>query len=283
LCAFENILKALLSKTIYSRGKILSMKFKQIVILVLCAVGMFFFSGCFYLRMREVKNQLANFDKYYIVEDSKQLSISAKTPVLYPEDIVRIMRSEPTAKEQTKSRLHYDYILEKQYQAGKDEQGNYNIKMRFSFAGGKLNKVVIDKSFFAIIPKNVFIALLKSFGSAKIDVINRRASISPKIDELYLPDKNEVVALLGRPYRQKDDIYVYNYLRENPNTKNNKLLPAEFFYNKAGNCIKCHSKVLGEITCSAMPKQLPADANTPAIANPRSDEQAVRMKTVISR
>lgn len=259
------------------------MKLSRIIILVLCSVGMVFFSGCFYLRMREVKSQLANFNKYYIVEDSKHLSISAKTPVLYPEDIVRIMHSEPTVKEQTTNELYYDYVLEKQYQTEKNEQGDYNIKLRFVFTKGKLNKILIGERLFAIIPKNVFMALLKSFGSAKIDIKNRCASISPKIDELYLPDKNEVVALLGRPYRQKDNIYVYNYLRKSPNMGNDKFLPAEFFYNKAGDCIKCHSKVLGEITCSAMPKQLPVDTNTPAIANPRSDGQAVRMKTVISR
>jgi hypothetical protein len=261
------------------------MKLRQIIILVLCAVGMVFVSGCFYLRLREVKSQLANFDKYYIIEDSKQLSISAKTPVLYPEDIVRIMRSEPTAKEQIKSELYYDYILEKQYQAAKDEQGDYNIKMRFSFAGGKLNKVLIDKSFFAIIPKNVFIALLKSFGSAKIDIKNRRALIKPKIDEMHLSDMNEVAALLGKPSWQRDNRYVYNYLRNSLNAKsvNKKILPADFIFDKQGKCIKCRSMVLGEITCSMPSKRLPSDANTSANADPCSDGQAVQIKTVISR
>lgn len=259
------------------------MKLKQIILLVLCTVGMIFLSGCFYLRLREVKNQLADFDKYYIIEDSKQLFISAKTPVLYPDDIVRIMRSDPTAKEQTKSELYYDYILEKQYASAKDEQGDYDIKMRFSFAGGKLNKIVIDEPFFAIIPKNVFIALIKSFGSAKIDIINRRALISPKIDELRLPDKNEVVVLLGKPSWQRDNRYVYNYLRKSPNAKNNKkLLPADFIFDKQGNCIKCRSMVLGEITCSPL-KQLPADANASASTEACSGGQAVQIKTVISR
>jgi len=269
------------------------MKLSRIIILFLCAAAMVFVSGCYYLRLQEVKNQLADFDNYYILEESGQLSISAKMPILYPDDIVRIVNSEPTAKEQTKSELYYDYVLEKQYQSAKNEQGDYNIKLRFLFARGKLNKILIDERLFAIIPKNVIIALVRSFGSAKIDVKNLRFSLSVNVDKIHLPDANEVVASLGKPYSQKDNTYAYNYLRKSLNAKNNdngKLASAEFVFNKDGNCIKCRSKVFGipfemdlEKIVQKQKEQLPSGAKTSAGADPCSDGQAVQMEIIVNR
>jgi hypothetical protein len=242
------------------------MRLSRIIILFFCAAGMIFVSGCYYLRLQETKNQLANFDKYYILEDDGHLSISAKRPILYPEDVVRILNSEPTAKEQTKSELYYDYILEKQYQSAKNEQGEYSIKLR-----------LIDERLFAIIPKNVVIALARSFGSAKIDVKNRRFSLNINVDQVHLPDVNEVVASLGRPSWQKDNRYVYNYLRKSLNAKNtkNKLIPAEFVFNKDGNCIKCRSRVFGIPFEKDIEKQL--------LSGTKTDGQTAQIKIVINR
>lgn len=253
------------------------MKLSRIIILFLCAVGMMFISGCYYFRLQETKSQLMNFDKYYIIEDGNQFSISASKPILYPDDIVRIFKSEPAVKEQTTNELYYDYVLEKQYQAGKDEQGDYDIKLRFVFADGKLNKLLIDERFFMILPKNVVIALAKSLGNAKIDVMNRRLSLNLNVSQIHLPDVNEVVASLGKPSWQKDNRYVYNYLRKSINAKNNNGKPAwaDFVFDKEGKCIKCRNRVFG------IPFEM--DIEKQPLSDTKTDGQTVQLKIVVNR
>ncbi|HBG78290.1 MAG TPA: hypothetical protein DDW84_05510 [Phycisphaerales bacterium] len=261
------------------------MKLNQTIILFLCAAGMAFISGCYYLRLQETKNQLANFDKYYIIEDSNQFSISAKKPTLCPDDVIRIFKSEPAAKEQTTTEMYYDYILEKQYQAEKNEQGDYNIKLRFVFVKDKLNKLLIDERLFAIIPKNAVIALAKALGSAKVDMQKRSFSLTANAGHIHLPDADEVVASLGKPSWQKDNRYVYNYLRNSPNAKNasKNIQPADFVFDKDGNCVRCRSRAFGIPFEMDIEKPLPSDANTSADAEACSDGQPAQIKINIKR
>ena len=206
-------------------------------------------SGCFYLRLQRVKGQLAEFDEYFEIKEGEKFCLISKEPVLFPSDLTRIMEQKPTMESVSGDRLFYDYILEKQYPVQKDEVGNHDISVRFVFVKNKLAESHIDKRFFAVIPKAVFLAILKAMGNAKVDIGKRKISGGYGVaGELHLPDANEVQILLGRPYARECNVYTYKYLRMSPQvTSSDKrsYLPAVFTFDDDGSFLKCRSEFLG--------------------------------------
>lgn len=207
-------------------------------------------SGCFYLRLQKVKDQLTEFDTYFEIKEGERFSLIAKKPVLLATDVVRILEKKPSAETAADERLLYDYVFEKQYAQAKDEVGNYDITITFAFTNGKLTECYIDKRFFAVIPKEMFIAALKGVGSAQVDIEKRRLSggHGGEAVELHLPDSNEVQLLLGQPYSKQGNVYTYKYIRRLPNvsTRGAKdLLPVVITFDEKGRFLKCSSKLLG--------------------------------------
>lgn len=238
------------------------MKINRISLLlsVLCLCLMF--SGCFYLRLQKVKGQLADFDEHFEIKEGQKFSLIAKEPVLLPSDIVRIMKEKPSSEVMMEDRLFYDYVLEKQYPGDKDEPDNYDISIRFVFIQDKLSESHIDKRFFAAIPKEMFIAILKAVGNAEVDIGTRHISgVHGIAGQLHLPDANEVLELLGKPYSHEGNVYTYKYLRKRPtpmSVDEKDYLPAVFTFDDKGNFLKCRSEFLGgpmEIDFSSVSKK----------------------------
>ena len=54
-------------------------------------------TGCVWLRLLDLKNQFAQFDRYIEVPDGPGIELRFRTPVLLEGDLDRLIRGEPTA------------------------------------------------------------------------------------------------------------------------------------------------------------------------------------------
>jgi len=226
------------------------MKAKTALLVLLLAGICLTVSGCFYLRLQQVKCQLSRFDDYYQVREGERFSIVAKKPVLLSADVIRIMETAPSRTRIKDQRLSFDYTLEKQYPPGQTEPNNYDITTTFRFDADKLSEVLIDRRFFATMPKWMFIALVKAFGNSQVDLRNRRLSASHHSEspDTHVPDVNEVLLLLGKPYAEDGNTFTYKYRRVTPQSaegRSRDCLSAVFTFDGQGRLAKCRSEFLG--------------------------------------
>jgi hypothetical protein len=226
-------------------------RLKSTLLAALLVTLVMLLSSCFYLRLQQVKNQLARFDQYYEIKEGRRFSITAKEPVLLPDDVVRIMKTPPSRSRHNEPDLVFDYTLQKQYPAGDLEAKNYDITVTFVFENDKLANTLIDQRFFAVIPKQLFITIVKAFGNAKVDIGKRHISAwSADTGEIHIPDVNEIIQLLGKPYSRDGRVHTYKYLRKLPpqfEPNEPDLLDAFFTFDDKDNLIKCKSEFLGAL------------------------------------
>jgi len=265
---------------------------KKVLIWAGLLCSFMFLSGCFYLRLQRVKGQLAEFETYFEIKKGEKFSIIAKEPVLFSADLVRIMKTEPVFKSQVgdTNEFYYDYIFEKLYPAAKDEGDNYDITFRLMFTEDKLSEARIDKKFFAVIPEAVFVSIIKALGKSAVDRKHRRISMSGEAigaEEIHVPDVNEVVLLLGRPYAKDGLVYSYKYARKRPDSvsvSEKDCLPVVFTFNKEGKFLKCKSELLGgvlEADFSSFPHKKKAEirnGNSAVLSNDRQDRSSGKLR-----
>ncbi len=215
-----------------------------VLLLGLCCVALV---GCFYMRLASVKTQLADFDENFEIREGEKFGIIAKHPVLLSADVVRIMKCSPSTISTQQEKLLYEYILEKQYPDQKNETADYDVTAGFVFVDDKLSEVQVDKRFFAVIPKDIFVSIVKAFGNARVDMQARRASASAQIERLHLPDANEVLMLLGEPYSKDGRVWRYKYKRKKDDADDKEKVdyPAEITFTDDGRMLKCRSEFLG--------------------------------------
>lgn len=161
-----------------------------------------FTSGCVYLRLFEVKKQLAQFDKYFTLDKTNGLKIRFHKPVLYEQDM-QWMGFQPTIQKEDPNGKTWHLVFEKMHPENRVEEGNYDIIFLLKYKNRKLKEVCISERYFAVIPKEFFIMIIKSMGGAKIDRKKKSASAKSTFSgdtELIIPKQDDILKLLGYPY-----------------------------------------------------------------------------------
>lgn len=172
-------------------------------------------SGCVFLRLLKVKNQFNDFDTNFDLHDQRGLTLVFKNPVLGSEDIVWLMKGEPSGNKKIEKGELWTYVLEKEYLASKDEEEDYDIPIIMVMEYDKLAEISFPERFL----KNLSLPLLKkmfaSLGNA--DVSKFRKSASSKFQGASaseIPTADNVVETLGKPYsiEVSEDKSRYSYL-----------------------------------------------------------------------
>lgn len=172
-------------------------------------------SGCVFLRLLKVKNQFNDFDTNFDLHDHRGLTLVFKNPVLGSDDIVWLMKGEPSGNKKIEKGELWTYVLEKEYISSKDEVGDYDIPVIMVMEYGKLAEISFPERFL----KNLSIPLLKkmfaSLGNA--DVSKLRKSARSKFQgssASEIPTADNVVETLGKPYSIEDsgEESKYSYL-----------------------------------------------------------------------
>ncbi len=173
--------------------------------------------GCIYLRLLELKRQLADFDRYFDVNLRQGVTIVCRKPVLLDEDLA-FFKLVPESRQRAGNveRLHFRWI--KAYQAPGEDPRNYEVAVDFLFVDHKLARVLLPERLFVFVPKHFFLTIVKAFGHAQIDRTRRTASAS--VHEDFAPgvippppSDTELTAMLGAPESKTETAEgpVWNY------------------------------------------------------------------------
>jgi hypothetical protein len=212
---------------------------RALTLLLLAVVA---FSGCVYLRLLALKNQLNAFEKNFAIEAGDGLKLVCKNPILLSDDL-RWLGIEPKSVEKKgpDSELwHVRWV--KEPPAGLHEPLEYDVRLDAGLVDRRVTTVQIPERYFEYFPKSLFLDLLRSTGTAKINKEARRAeaattATSPK-GQPVLPRVDSISKMLGAPTEQTTESGAIRYMyRYRPQSQNGKGRPIEvtfFFEAKTG-------------------------------------------------
>lgn len=181
--------------------------------------------GCVYLRLLEVKGQLADYEKYFSADTSDGLNLTFRQPTLLEKDLTFIGFS-PNEIEETEGQRLWKLVFEKKYNVGQSEAEDFSIRVNMALdPSGKLESIYINDRYFAFFSKEQFLSILQSFGGAKIDVKKRTATAQTEDRDQSSQDepltRENLITQLGIPFSTTDDNTLeYHFLQKHPPTTN---------------------------------------------------------------
>jgi hypothetical protein len=166
-------------------------------------------AGCVYLRLLEVKHQLADFEHHCSLEDRDDLGVNFRSPVLLKEDILFLAKRGPTFAEDGPKQGTWEYHFIKQYLPHQEEaRGTYDLPVRLFFRENKMNRGTLPERFCRLMPRAFLIEVFRAIGRVHVNPANRHAQ-----GEFYenqekwgtpLPKKQDFLRLLGEPYSEEN-------------------------------------------------------------------------------
>jgi hypothetical protein len=186
--------------------------------------GTLLLSGCVYLRLLELKKQIGRFDEYFGLQTRDGIAIICHEPVLRTGDIRWIgVMPESTRKLGVAEQWHVRWV--KQLPPGVTEKMEYDIVLELGFAQDKLTRVAIPERYFAVMPKQFLIGVIKTVGRGRIDKSRKQleATVSAAEVAAARPNLPSIDKLLGQPSEEREDgtrtIVRYRYV---PSTKESR-------------------------------------------------------------
>lgn len=170
-------------------------RLQSLFILCLLAVSCLT-SGCVYLRLLQLKNQLADFEKNFAYSSADGLRLIFKSPVLLGDDL-RWLGAEPESIHKTDNNESWQIRWAKELPPGTKEEGVYDVVVNAEMTDHRLRSVQIPERYFAYVSKSLFVSALRSAGHAHIDRQSRQAVMNTP------PDEPGAVGPVDRPSIQK--------------------------------------------------------------------------------
>jgi hypothetical protein len=156
--------------------------------------------GCVYLRLLELKKQLGKFDQFFALQTTDGVGIVCHEPVLTTSDVRWIgLLPEQTKKLGVAEQWQVRWV--KQLPLGIAEPGQFDILIDLGFAENRLTKVTIPERYFAVMPKDFLIGVIKSLGRGQVDKSGKTVSAAISAAEIAAarPKLPSIDKLLGRP------------------------------------------------------------------------------------
>ena len=164
-------------------------------------------TGCVWLRLLEIKYQLADFDENVRVEQvQKHFVLHLKNPVLLSDDFVYLSKLRPSRTEQV-SGGGYRWYLDFTFNPAKTpEQKTKKVSFCMTYtADHKLSSFDFSPLFLEMAPAQFLEASIRSLGAGKIDQEKRQLKVDPQdLPKLNasLPKMAQVKAVLGPPVEE---------------------------------------------------------------------------------
>lgn len=174
---------------------------RMALLLILLTLG-----GCVYVRLFELKNQFGTFDQNFSVDTESGLTLVFLKPVLREDDMRTLQLPATSAEEQSGGKA-CTYVFEKQYAGDGELDGQHDIVIGSRFSEGKLSEISVDERHFEHFSKDLFLAMLKSFGQAKVNAVTRSARSEVRRAAGVEPlERDDILAFLGAPYGSHETV-----------------------------------------------------------------------------
>jgi hypothetical protein len=190
-------------------------------------------SGCVYLRLLDLKKQLARFDAHFNADTSDGVRIDCLKPILLADD-VRWLGIYPETIISDGELENWRVRWVKEPPPGSPEETVYDVELAARFTDERLSFVGIPERYFAFFPKELFVSLLRSTGAARIDRSSRSAEVDnePHAGDIKPPTIDSIAGMLGRPNERirRDGLDVFRY-RYRAVTSEKKAKPIEVTFS----------------------------------------------------
>ncbi|MBN1103935.1 MAG: hypothetical protein JXL84_11025 [Deltaproteobacteria bacterium] len=162
-------------------------------------------SGCIYMRLLEIKRQLADFERHCALEYQDALVVVFREPVLLKQDILHLAKHGPTMAEEGRRRNIWQYHFVKQYPPRQEgEKGIFDVPVRLFFDDHRMNMGSLPARFFELLPRDFIIEGIRAIGRSHVNPVTRygegRFDGKHERPAIPIPQKQDFLRLLGRPY-----------------------------------------------------------------------------------
>jgi hypothetical protein len=195
----------------------------------LLLLGVLCLSGCVWLRLLDVREQLKDFDRYFLVSDPPGLALTFREPVLLADDLKVLLKAGPTgsatipalepALEDGGEQTFQIYRFQKALSVlgPEEETAERHLELRTHLINGTLVTVTFPPAVFRAIDRDLAIALLRAMGRAKVDTAQQSAETSLPSDVSVPPPPTRAALheLFGCPNAVgigKDGFYQESFL-----------------------------------------------------------------------
>jgi hypothetical protein len=210
-----------------------------------------FASGCVYLRLLALKNQLSEFEKNFSLTEGDGLTIHCKNPVLHDDDL-RWLGVEPK-QVKTEGAVEFWHVRwVKEPPEGAVEPLEYDVVLNAEIEDQKVRAVQIPERYFEYFPKSLFVNLIRSTAAAKIDKSSRQADVTaaPESPEASAqpPSLATIEKMLGLPTARSTEgglvNLMYRYRPQPEKPKKTKPIEVTFHFEAAtGNLLRLTGKL----------------------------------------
>lgn len=233
-------------------------KRSQIIALIAATSFLLLQSGCVYLRLLEVKNQLKDFDQNFKIESGKEFVVYALDPVITDDDLLYLTKVNPSQVHAAKSDTKWTYIFEKVNKDGKVAKDDKNIVFDMVFnEKSRISQFQFHEIFLQIVPSDFIEGSLRALGNAKIDKRNRKVDADSAVwkgKKLQAPLAEDIIEKLGKPLKEekneKGHFVYYKYRLRVPNSKkvkeSNRIAEVTLEFDKETDQLeRLHTKFAG--------------------------------------
>lgn len=179
------------------------------LLLVALSAGLAGISGCVYLRLLALKNQLAQFDQFFQVEVDDSFILIFLEPKLYSKDILTLTKMPPSEKNSLPAQEEEWTFLFKKMVSETEIDPNPDRDISFIFRFNSQNllaSLTFSPLLLRMAPPEFLELSLRSLGNAKVDKKKRRVYGDSKNlakIEHPLPQFDDVLKYLGNPYSEE--------------------------------------------------------------------------------
>ena len=180
--------------------------FRQLATIIACAVSVLLLGGCVWLRLLDLKDQFAEFDRYITVPPGPGIELRFRHPVLLGDDLDTLIRAQPTAT--AVSGPDADAVLVRSYafvhvpaEIPDPVSAERILVLTAGIQHQRLTFVDLPAEIFRVIPRELALRAMRSLGAATVDRGARSATAAVDLHGLNapLPTGRELVALFGTP------------------------------------------------------------------------------------
>lgn len=163
-------------------------------------------SGCVYLRLLELKQQLGKFDQYFTLRTDDGLALACREPVLKRGD-VRWIGIKPEHVKKLGLAEQWQVRWVKQLPDGVKEAIEYDIIVELTFADDRLTRLAIPERYFAVMPKPFLVGVIKSLGRGQVDKSQKKIEAAVSAEEIAAarPKLPSIDKLLGKPSEEHEE------------------------------------------------------------------------------